>query len=1053
MIATQSRPRVAPGELAPILASAWGLKGLMTPLPGERDANFLLEADDGGPRVVKVTSPEEPEEALSFETRLLRWLATEGPGAPRTPSPSPAGDGSLIVRAAPGGSGAPAPWRIRVLDHLPGRTYASVRPHTGYHLESLGEAAAALALRLAAFPGAPPPRPGFVWSLARAGEVIAAALDLHGAEDERAGVSGGEAVAGAGRRRELAAGCLAGFREVEEALSALTAQVIHGDLNDHNVLVGENGAVTGLLDFGDAHAAPAVADLAIAVAYAVLGHADPLEAAGRVVAGYHRVRPLSEGELALVFPLARARLGASVSISASRRLAARHDAVRHDGVGRPSDAEATPGGSTPEVDPYLLVSEAPAWTVLGLTHAVPPRFAEGVLRHACGLPPCRRGPALSAWLAEQRPAPVMDLPTGRTTVLDLSVASPLLTGRDTDDTPAFTRRVWDAMNAAGADVGIGRYLEPRGFYLTDAFAGRPSEMPERRTVHLGVDVFALPGAQVRAPLEGTVFSVHDNAARLDYGPTVILEHPAPDGPFWTLYGHLERASVAGLAAGARVAAGQPIARVGPPPENGDWPPHLHFQILADLLGNQHDFPGVAAPREVDVWASFCPDPDLLLRLPVDATWQPPAGVAERRARLLGPSLSLSYRRPIHVVRGMGAHLFDVDGRAYLDCVNNVAHVGHEHPRVVAAGQRQMGVLNTNTRYLHEAVLEYAERLAALLPDPLSVCFFVNSGSEANELALRMARAATGGTGVVVLEGGYHGHTQGLVEVSHYKFSRSGGQGPPPWVRVAPLPDTYRGRYRRGDDDPAGRYASHVADGFASLLGTGVKPAAFLAESILSCGGQVEPPGGYWPAAYAHARAAGALCIADEVQVGFGRVGSTLWGFELQGVVPDIVTLGKPMGNGHPIGAVITTREIAGAFANGMEFFSTFGGNPVSAAVGLAVLDVLRDEELQAHAHDVGEHVKAALAGLADRHPQVGDVRGRGLFLGVEIVAGRDGPAPNRTVARYVVERMKDKGILLSTDGPDDNVLKIKPPLPFSRADGGRLVAALDEVLGEDGARG
>jgi 4-aminobutyrate aminotransferase-like enzyme len=365
----------------------------------------------------------------------------------------------------------------------------------------------------------------------------------------------------------------------------------------------------------------------------------------------------------------------------------------------------------------------------------------------------------------------------------------------------------------------------------------------------------------------------------------------------------------------------------------------------------------------------------------------------------------------------------------------------------------MAVLNTNTRYLHERVLEYAERLAGLLPDPLSVCFFVNSGSEANELALRLARAHTGKAGVVVVEGGYHGNTQGMVDVSHYKFAGDGGAGAPDWVRAAPRPDDYRGRYGRDVRDRADRYAGHVRDAFRELDAAGHGAAAFLAESILSCGGQIEPPAGYLRAAYRHARAAGALCIADEVQTGFGRVGSHMWGFEAQDVVPDVVTLGKPIGNGHPIGAVITTQEIAASFANGMEFFSTFGGNPVSAAIGLAVLDVVASEKLMERAAVVGGTLKANLASLSMRHEAIGDVRGRGLFLGIEIVRDRAARTPAPEIASYVVERAKELGVLLSADGPDHNVIKIKPPLVFSQEDAERLAATLDGVLEEDAARG
>jgi 4-aminobutyrate aminotransferase-like enzyme len=316
----------------------------------------------------------------------------------------------------------------------------------------------------------------------------------------------------------------------------------------------------------------------------------------------------------------------------------------------------------------------------------------------------------------------------------------------------------------------------------------------------------------------------------------------------------------------------------------------------------------------------------------------------------------------------------------------------------------------------------------------------------------MARAHTNGSGVVALEGGYHGHTQTLIDVSHYKFASPGGMGSPPWVRTAPAPDEYRGRYGRDVPDRATRYASHVRDAFAELRGASITPAAFIAEAFPSCGGQIEPPHGYLRAAYAHARQFGAVCIADEIQTGFGRIGSDFWAFETQGVVPDIVTVGKPIGNGHPIGAVITTPEIAASFDNGMEFFSTFGGNPVSAAIGLAVLDVLEEERLQDRAAVVGGTLKGALASLAMHHEVVGDIRGRGLFLGLELVSDRASKRPAPAIARYVVDRMAQRGVLMSTDGPDHNVLKIKPPMPFSESDAERLVHELDGVLGDDAVR-
>ena len=420
-----------------------------------------------------------------------------------------------------------------------------------------------------------------------------------------------------------------------------------------------------------------------------------------------------------------------------------------------------------------------------------------------------------------------------------------------------------------------------------------------------------------------------------------------------------------------------------------------------------------------------------------------AALLQRRQDLLSPALSLQYQQPLHIVRGVGAQLYAADGRAYLDLVNNVCPVGHSHPRVVRALRDQAVLLNTNTRYLHANILDYAERLTALLPDPLSVCFFVCSGSEANELALRMARTHTGREDVVVLEAAYHGNTATLVGLSPYKYEGRGGSGPGPRVHKAPIPDPYRGIHRGPESGPA--YAAEVARRVGELRSTG-GVAAFLAETLLGCGGQIVPPDGFLSAAYAAVRAAGGVCIADEVQVGFGRVGSHFWGFEAQGAVPDIVTLGKPIGNGHPLAAVVTTPEIAASFHNGMEYFNTFGGNPVSCAVGLAVLDVIRDEGLQENAQAVGALLAEGLQGLAACHPLIGDVRGRGLFRGVELVRDRTSLEPADIEAAAVVEQMKARGILLSTDGPHHNVLKIKPPLVLDRPQAERVLAALDSVL-------
>jgi len=417
-------------------------------------------------------------------------------------------------------------------------------------------------------------------------------------------------------------------------------------------------------------------------------------------------------------------------------------------------------------------------------------------------------------------------------------------------------------------------------------------------------------------------------------------------------------------------------------------------------------------------------------------------IAAARRAVLGPSLNLSYRQPLHIVRGWRQHLYDAGGRAYLDCVNNVAHVGHSHPRVVEAAARQMELLNTNTRYLHEGLVEYLERLTATLPEPLRVAFLVCSGSEANELALRLARAHTGRHDVVVVDVAYHGNTNALVEISPYKFNGPGGRGKPAHVRVAAMPDVYSGPHRGAD--AGARYAESVAEAVRQARG----PAAFFCESALGCGGQIVLPPGYLKEAFAAVRAAGGVSVADEVQTGFGRAGSHFWMFETQGVTPDIVTMGKPIGNGHPMGAVVTTPEIAASFANGMEYFNTFGGNPVSCAVGLAVLDAIREEGLQENARSTGDYLLGGLRELATRHALIGDVRGLGLFLGVELVRDRHTLEPAAAEAAALVERMKELGALLSTDGPFHNVIKIKPPMVFSRADADFLLVRLDTALAQ-----
>jgi 4-aminobutyrate aminotransferase-like enzyme/Ser/Thr protein kinase RdoA (MazF antagonist) len=1014
-------------DAARLARELWGLAGTLRRLPGERDENFHLAAagdNDGdkvsGEFVFKIAGPAEREETLALQAAALSWLAERAPGLP-LPRVVPASDGRTAVLAER--ADGSRRW-TRVLTYLPGTILADANPRSPAMLEAVGEFLGRLDAALVGFTHPAALGSDLVWNPARALEVISRHRLAVEDEDRRALVDHLVSVYDA---------------TLAPILHRLRSGVIHNDGNDYNVLFGppasgEPRAVAGLLDFGDMLHAWVACEPAVAMAYAMFDQGDPLSAAARVAAGYHRAHPLTEPEIEALWMLAAIRLCTSVCLSAHRRSA------------------------QPENE-YLMVSEAPAWKTLEAMREIHPRLAHYTLRAACGLPACPQAPAVEAWLASHGEAlgPVVAADLSRAAVLDLSVASPEIeTPEQATDVAVLTPRLFGRIREEGAAAGIGRYDEARLLYASDAFSGPGGEHPERRTVHIAVDLFAEPGAPVLAPLEGTVHAIRDNAQRLDYGPTVILAHRPEGAPvFYTLYGHLSAESLRRLTVGDRVARSQRIGAIGEPPSNGDWPPHVHFQLITDLLDRDGEFPGVARASQRAVWKSLSPDPNLVLRLPPESVAAPaadPQTLRGERREHLGQSLSLSYRSPLTIVRGAGQYLYDENGAVYLDMVNNVAHVGHCHPRVVRAGARQMAALNTNTRYLHPAIVEYARRLTETLPEPLSVCFFVCSGSEANELALRMARAHTRGADVIAVRGAYHGNTQGLIDVSSYKFDGPGGSGAPPWVQVVPMPDDYRGPWRRDDPKRGEKYAGAVKDAAAKIHERRGSPAAFLCESILSCGGQIELPPGYLDAAYRHAREAGAVCIADEVQVGFGRVGTHFWAFQTQGVVPDIVTMGKPIGNGHPLAAVVTTPAIAASFANGMEYFNTFGGNAVSCRIGLAVLDVMRDEDLQERALRLGERLALGLARLSERHPIVGDVRGLGLFLGIELSLDRETREPAPRQAEYVVERMRDHGILLSTDGPDHNVIKMKPPLSLSEADVDRVVAAYDRVLGEDFVR-
>ncbi len=873
-----------------------------------------------------------------------------------SPETVPAVDGRSISRIV---DEAGNPRLVRLLTWIDGRLWSDVNPITDRLLESLGRQAGQVTTALQ----------GLImiwrignWSgiwLRRAGSRITCTCSLEARKDHRIFITGSHR-----------------FNPLPEPAQS----VVHNDVNDNNVVVTQDRIhpeVAAIIDYGDAVYTQTVNDLAVAVAYAAMGRPDPLAAARCVVKGYHGVFPLEPPELDLLHTLVAMRLVISVTKSALNRV---------------KEPENT----------YLQISEKSAWDLLTQWQAVDENLAHYSFRQACGIAPHPGEPEFLLW-AQKQNLRFSDLigtadPFSRITPVpvpvDLSVGSAWLGhAREFTDPNRLAFELDCLSRQQKGAVPAGGYLEYRSEpFLKTYGAGMETQGdiraegnngPVCRSLHLGTDVWAKPGTPVHTLFDGRVVQVWtagndgsltetETVTKTD-GPlgsaALMLAHQTLGGmAFFTLYLGLDPECLNRLHKDRAVEKGEELGVVAARTAGENRVPHLHFQVTLDRMGQGCTFPRVVFPDQRQVWRSICPDPNLFLKN--QSLAQGPGvdtdTVLAFRCRHLGKSLSLSYDTPLKIVRGSGAFLVDEAGRPYLDTVNNVAHVGHEHPRVVKAGQAQMAVLNTNTRYLHDSINRFAETLLATFPKPLSVVHFVNSGSEANELALRMAKAVTGHRDMIAVEVGYHGNTGACIDISSYKFDGKGGQGAPVHTHIVPLPDAFRGLYRGADTGL--QYAAHVREQIDRVHAAGRGIAGFICESIISCGGQIELPNGYLKTAYDAVHRAGGVCIADEVQVGCGRVGHAFWAFELHDVVPDIVTIGKPIGNGHPLAAVVCTQKVAESFANGMEYFNTFGGNPVSCSVGREVLHVIADEGLQENARTTGAYLKSGLKDLQNGFP-------------------------------------------------------------------------------------
>lgn len=818
------------------------------------------------------------------------------------------------------------------------------------------------------------------------------------------------------------------YEEKQDKLAELPKSLIHNDPNDTNTLLTlENPCVLAYIDLGDILYTSTINDLAVASVYYLFPFTDRLLALEQIVRGFNMVFPIKPIELELFGLLMRIRLATSLLMSSF-------------------SFAKNPG------NPYILSSQDSVISLLlYFTKEIDENTLLYRLRRACSYKfYCPQEETLLSYLKTSSFSPLFKgFSLKDYHALDLSITSDFL--------KAFPQcpisqgvYIKDYLASKGKVIGIGRYNEERGFYTSENFKEKASI--EARTVHLGMDFFIKAGTPIYSPLQGKVHSFGDAMIPLDYGPVIIIENQIKELKFYTLFGHLSRESLIGLYKGKIFEEGDIIGYIGDPTVNGNWAPHLHFQLINDMFGEEGNYIGVCQKGLRDLWLSICPNPNLLLKLPLetieigDITKEI---ILKERKEHLATSLSISYENPLFLVKGSMQFLFDEENSMYLDGVNNVAHIGHCNPKLIPSIIDQFSLLNTNTRYLSSELAEYTKELLKTFPSDLNVLFLTNSGSEANDLALRLARNYTKRKDIIVLNHAYHGNLTSLIEISPYKFNNKGGFPCPPYVHIAQTPDLYRPPSQLSSLSEPQLTEAFSLDIKRILEENKGKISCFIAESLLGCGGQIPLPKGYLKAVYQWVRNEQGVCIADEVQVGFGRIGSHFWGFEAQDVVPDIVTMGKPIGNGFPIGAVVTTKEIAEAFDNGMEYFNTFGGSNVACRIGLGVLKVIKEDSLQRNAWFLGEVLLEGFNRLKEDFHLIGDVRGLGMFIGIELVKERKSKEPAFEEANWIVEYLKrEEKVLISVDGPFHNVLKIKPPLCWNIGDCGRLIMGVRRALEE-----
>ncbi len=990
---------------AAALKNHWGIEAKLSALPGEFDQNFLAQEKNGAKCILKIMRNDCPDWLIKAQVEAIEHLHCKD-SMLKVPKVLKSSMGTSFIREADNYGNERLIW---VQTYIAGKCYAEIKQKSPDISFDVGVALGNIAKALADYQNESLAR-DFKWNLP--GSLW---IKKYFSVIEDFG------------RLKIISKIVDDFEEILPKLSSLGKQTIHNDPNDHNIIVSgkkyQSLSVSGIIDFGDICVAPRVCDLSIAAAYIVLDNSEPEKMLAAFVSGYHSVYPLNAEEIDLVWRLLRMRL--AVSVVNSTLLASKK-----------SD------------DAYITISQAPAWKFLENLN-INEGLIKARLRNTCGMPVVEGADRIIDWIKKESNN---FSPLFGNNLANLEIKSLSVENTSVPQNP-FKLKSDEAKNIGfeisdRANFWLGYYNEPRLIYTAPAFRLGPWKASNRRTVHIAIDVFANQGTELFAPLEGEVFKAEYRKNQLDYGGVIILKHNTPNkDEFFTLYGHLDPIFLSKLKVGDKIEKGQSFCQLGASNVNGGWAPHVHFQLALTTDGMEADWPGVADPDDLSFWNSICPNPASLLNLKeIDCLYKPSnkKEVLNDRLNHFGGNLIISYDDPILISRAWKHHIFDEWGRPYLDAYNNVPHVGHSHPRINQVSLDQLNRVNSNTRYLHPSQTKFAKKLLSKLPSGFEVCYFVNSGSEANELALRLAQAHTGKKGIITPDEGYFGNTTGALSISAYKFKKPNGVGQADWVEIIEVPDDYRGSFKKDDPDRAVKFANLVDGAIERFNLKGIGLSGFIMETFPSVGGQIIPPKGYLEQVYSKIRKHGGVCIADEVQTGLGRLGDYYFGFEFQGVNPDIVVLGKPLGNGHPLGAVITTREIGESFDNGIEFFSTFGGSNLSCRIGAEVLDIVDEEKLQKNAKTVGDFLISGFNELKNNFEFIGDVRGMGLFIGIEIIKGDGSEATE--LCSYIKNKMRENRILIGSDGPKDNIIKIRPPLTIEIEDAKMLLTTLSEVL-------